>query len=166
MTFNDIPGGTAVFLDANVLVYATAPHPAYGAACEGLLDRIEQQGLLGFTSSAVLADVAHRLMTLEACDRFGWPAQGIANRLRRHAGEVQQLRIPRRALDEIIAARVNVLAVAGPHVSRAVDVSRQFGLLMGDALIVAIMLDHGLSQLASLDADFDRVPGLTRFAAV
>jgi predicted nucleic acid-binding protein len=79
MTFNDIPAGAAVFLDANVLVYACTSHPTYGAACERLLDRIEHQDKEGFTSAHVLADVAHRLMTLEACDRFGWPAQGVAN---------------------------------------------------------------------------------------
>jgi predicted nucleic acid-binding protein len=37
-------------------------------------------------------------------------------------------------------------------------------LLTGDALIVAVMQAHGLSHLASNDTDFDRVPGLTRYA--
>jgi predicted nucleic acid-binding protein len=166
MTFNDIPTGAAVFLDANVLVYASTSHPAYGAACERLLDRIEHQDIQGFTSAHVLADVVHRLMTIEASDRFGWPAQGIANRLRRHPNEVQQLVVPRRAIDEINAARVGVLPVTVQHVSRAVDLSRQLGLLTGDALIVAVMQAHGLSALASLDADFDRVSGITRYAPV
>jgi predicted nucleic acid-binding protein len=165
MTFHAIPAGAAVFLDANVLVYATVPHPAYGPACEGLLDRIEhQQDIQGVTSADVLADVAHRLMTIEACDRFGWPTQGIANRLRRHPTEVQQLAIPRRGLDEIIAARVSILPVTVQDVSRAVDLSRQFGLLTADALIVTLKQTHGVPALASNDADFDRVPGLTRYA--
>jgi predicted nucleic acid-binding protein len=166
MTFTDIPAGAAVFLDANVLVYATTSHPAYGVACEGLLDRIEHQDIQGFTSSPVLADVAHRLMTMEACDRFGWPVQGIASRLRRHPGEVQQFVSPRRAVDEILAARLQILPVGVDPVSRAVDLARPFGLLMGDALIVAVMQAHGLSHLASLDADFDRVQGLSRYAPV
>jgi predicted nucleic acid-binding protein len=166
MIFNDIPSGAAVLLDANVVVYATTLHPAYGAACKALLDRVEHQDIQGFTSADALGNVAHRLMAIEACDRFGWPAQGIANRLRRHPGEVQQLMVPRRAVDEIGAARVDVLPVTVQHVSRAVDLSRQFGLLTGDALIVAVMQAHGLSALASLDADFDRVPGLTRYAPV
>jgi predicted nucleic acid-binding protein len=166
MTFNDIPSAAAVFLDANVLVYASTSHPTYGAACERLLDRIENQDIQGFASAHVLADVAHRLMTIEACDRFGWPVQGVANRLRRHPNEVQQLVVPRRAIDEISAARVGVLPITVQHVSRAVDLSRQFGLLTGDALIVAVMQAHGLSSLASLDADFDRVPGITRYAPV
>jgi len=164
MTFNDIPTGSAVFLDANTFVYAILGHPVHGLACSALLDRIEFQDIQGFTSSHVLSDTAHRIMTLEACDRFGWPAQGIANRLRRHPSEIQQLVIPRRAVDEIQVARVNVLPVTAQQVSQAVDLSRQLGLLSGDALIVAIMRDQGLSLLASLDTDFDRVPGLTRYA--
>jgi predicted nucleic acid-binding protein len=36
-------------------------------------------------------------------------------------------------------------------------------LLTGDALIVAVMQQQGLSHLASLDSDFDRVPGITRY---
>ena len=103
-------------------------------------------------------------MTIEACDRFGWPLQGIANRLRKHPVEVQQLLRPRQAFDEIQAIGMTILAAAPLHVSQAVDVSRQTGLLFGDALIVAVMRDQGLSHLASLDADFDRVPGLTRYS--
>jgi predicted nucleic acid-binding protein len=37
-------------------------------------------------------------------------------------------------------------------------------ILSGDALIVAVMREHGLANLASHDADFDRVPGLARYA--
>jgi predicted nucleic acid-binding protein len=39
----------------------------------------------------------------------------------------------------------------------------QFELLTGDALIVATMGQQGLTKLASEDADFDRVPWLTRY---
>ena len=36
--------------------------------------------------------------------------------------------------------------------------------LSGDALVVAIMQAYRITQLASHDADFDRVTGLMRFA--
>jgi predicted nucleic acid-binding protein len=42
-------------------------------------------------------------------------------------------------------------------------VSQQYGLLSGDALIVAMMQQLGLSVIASHDADFDRVPWITRY---
>jgi predicted nucleic acid-binding protein len=67
-------------------------------------------------------------------------------------------------VDEIHAALVIGLTITAQQVSTAVDVSRQFGLLSGDALVVVAMRDQGLTQLASLDPDFDGVPGLTRYA--
>jgi predicted nucleic acid-binding protein len=36
--------------------------------------------------------------------------------------------------------------------------------LTDDALVVAVMQHHHLTVLASLDDDFDRVPGLMRYA--
>lgn len=70
MTFNDLPTGSAVFLDANVFVYALIAHAAFGSASTALLDHIEHQDIQGFTSADVLGEVAHRLMTIEACDRY------------------------------------------------------------------------------------------------
>jgi predicted nucleic acid-binding protein len=91
MTFAAIPTGSAVFVDANSLLYYFTAHPVHGASCQNLLDRIENKDIGGFTSAHVLIEVVHRLMTIEACQRFGWPAKGIAQRLRKHPSEVQQL---------------------------------------------------------------------------
>ncbi len=164
MILADVSAGATVFVDANILIFALTNHPTYGAACEAFLDRSENQEIMAVTSTHVLGEVVHRMMTIEAADRFGWPNQGIASRLRRHSAEVQQLIRPRQALDEIAAAHVLALGIVPPQVSLATDLSRQTGLLYGDALIVAVMRDQRLSLLASLDADFDRVPGLTRYA--
>jgi predicted nucleic acid-binding protein len=49
-------------------------------------------------------------------------------------------------------------------VSAAAAISQQYGLLSGDALIVATMRQFGISAIASHDSDFDRVPGLARYA--
>ena len=37
MTFDDIPPGSAIFIDANILVYYAEPHPTYGPACQQLM---------------------------------------------------------------------------------------------------------------------------------
>jgi predicted nucleic acid-binding protein len=113
-----------------------------------------------------MGEMAHRVMTLEAVMRFGRPLTGMANWLRRHPAEVQQLSRHRQALDEVRAARVQVLPVEGQDISVAADFCTQFGLLSNDALIVAVMQHHGLSHLVSNDRDFDRVPALTRYAPV
>jgi predicted nucleic acid-binding protein len=164
--FDDLLSGAAVFVDANCLVYAVSADPRYGPACKRLLDRIDHQDLQGFTSAHVLGEMAHRVMTLEAAARFAHPLAGMANWLRRHPAEVQQLSLHRRAIDDVRAAKVQVLSVAGDDVSRAADLSTPFGLLSSDALIVIVMQRHVLSELASLDSDFDRVPGINRYAPV
>jgi predicted nucleic acid-binding protein len=166
VTFDNLPAGAAVFTDANCLVYEATADPTYGAACKRLLERIAKQELTGFTSAHVLAELAHRLMTIEAAILFSRSLTGMANWLRRHPAEVQKLTRHRRALDEVAAIPLTVLPVTGSHVSRAADLSIQHGLLTNDAVIVAVMQDNGLDALASLDSDFDRVPGITRYAPV
>src|SRR5262245_51695766 len=98
MTFASIPAGAAVFRDANALIYHFANEPLYGPACTQLVKRIEQRDLRGYLSTHVLADVAHRWMTLEAMSALGWPATAVAARLRKHHGEIPKLSVYRQAV--------------------------------------------------------------------
>jgi predicted nucleic acid-binding protein len=164
MTLDNIPPGTAVFVDANILLYYFTAHPNHGLAAKKLLDRIETKDIEGHSSTHVLGEVVHRLMTIEACTRFNWPAKGLAQRLRRHPTEVQQLTQHRQAMDEIPLFGLQILAVGVQTVSEAVNLSRQTGLLYADSLVLAAMRTQNLVHLASADGDFDRVAGLTRCA--
>jgi predicted nucleic acid-binding protein len=166
MTFDDMPAGSAVFVDANIFVFYFEPHPVFGPACQQLFLRIENNGLQGFTSAGVLSDVVHRVMTHEAATLFGRPMTGIAGWLKQHPTEVQRLSRHQLAVDDVALIGIQVLPITGSLVSRGADRSRQFGLLTNDALVLSVMQHHGLTLLASHDADFDRVPGLTRYAPV
>jgi predicted nucleic acid-binding protein len=64
----------------------------------------------------------------------------------------------------VLNSRIQVLAIIPVLIVSAAAISQQTGLLSNDALIVAIMRQHGLTKLVSLDVDFDRVPGITRYA--
>jgi len=152
------------FLDANTLIYHFSNDLKYGSACTQLIKRVELHDLSGFTSAHVLADVAHRLMTLEAIQLNGWPQAGIAARLRKHHVEIPKLSVYRQAVARIPLLGIGVLAITQPQVESATLLSQQHELLTGDALIVAVMRQHCLTNLASEDADFDRVLGLTRYA--
>ena len=164
MNFAAIRAGESVFVDANVFVYNFGPDPSFGPPSRVLLERIEAGDVKGCTSTHVLHDVAHRLMTLEACQTFGWPYSSIGQRLRRHPLEIQKLHKYRQALDEILAIGVQVLPVSAENVLLAGDLSRTHGLLSGDALILAVMQTQAVTNLASGDADFDRVSEITRYA--
>jgi predicted nucleic acid-binding protein len=166
MTFADLQNGDAVFVDANALVYHFTNHPRYGAACTALVERIELKEIQGFTSAHCLADVAHRLMTIEAMGRFTWPAAGLAARLKKRHASIPQLSLFQTAAAKVGQLGIQVLPVFEALVLAATHVSQQCELLTGDALIVAVMRQHGMTRLASEDDDFDRVPGITRYAPV
>ena len=166
MIFSALPTGAAVFVDANPLVYHFSRHPQFEAACTAFLDRIEHGDLSGLTIIPILSETAHRLMTLEAITLLGWPAAGIGNRLRTHPAEVSRLTLFRQAIEQILLGKIRVLPIPPDVLAAAVALSQQIGLLINDALIVAVMQANGLTMIASSDADFDRVPGLTRYAPV
>jgi predicted nucleic acid-binding protein len=164
MTFQDLPTGCSVVLDANILVYHFEPHPHLGAPCTDLIERIENQTIRGFVSVHVLTDAAHRLMTLEACSTFGWPFAGIARRLRADPTRIASLKRFRRAIQETTRLGIQVLPIGPDLPDAAAEISQQCGLLSSDALVVVVMQRHGLTMLASNDADFDRVSAIQRFA--
>ena len=166
MTFDDIRAGSAVFLDSNTLIFHFTTHPKYGAACTRLLDRVEHREIEGVCSAHVLAEVVHRLMTIEAMNQLGWPPTRLAARLKKHHAEIANLRVYQVALTRVAQLGIQVLPLTENALVSAARLCHHFELLTNDAIIVAIMQQHAHQQIASLDADFDRVPGLTRYSPV
>lgn len=156
MNFAQISTGAELFIDANVLIYHFINDPKYGSACTQLVQRVELGQIRGFTSAHVLADVAHRLMTLEAMQLLNWPPRGLAVRLRKHHAEIPRLTVYRRAIVDLPHLQVHVLPLSQGLVESAVHLSQQHELLTDDALVVAAMQQQGLTSLASEDSDFDR----------
>ena len=166
MIFADLPSGSTIFVDANTFVYAFAPEPTFGPPSFALIERACVTEIVAVTSSHVLSDVAHRLMTIEACATFAWPYKGIATRLKNHPSEVAKLVRYRQVIDQINTCGVRVQFVECSDVVTAGANSSQHGLLSGDALILAIMQRNNIANVASNDVDFDRIPGLVRFQPV
>ena len=106
------------------------------------------------------------MMTIEAADQFGRPFAGIVGWLQKHPASVQRLARFRQAIQEVPPYRIQVLAILPDLLDVAAAVTQQTGLLHNDSSIVALMKLHGMTNLASADTDFDRVPGITRFAPV
>jgi predicted nucleic acid-binding protein len=164
MTFLDLVAGDAVFLDANTFVYHFAPDPRWSSSCGQLLQRIQNHEIIAHTAASILAEVAHRLMTIEARARHRWSAGKLLHHLKKNPHIVQTLTNSEAAVASIVNSHVQIFPVDAGLVVNATALSRQTGLLTNDALTVALMQAHGLSKLASNDPDFDGVPGLQRYA--
>jgi predicted nucleic acid-binding protein len=101
---------------------------------------------------------------MEASKQFSWPLKGITDRLRKHSAEVQKLTRFRQAIDEVPRLGIEVLPIERHLPPLAAALSQLHGLLTNDALILATMQDQTIQHIASHDTDFDRVPGITRYA--
>ncbi len=54
MRLADIPAGTAVFVDANLFLFALTHHAVHGTACEVFFDRSENRDITAITSTYIL----------------------------------------------------------------------------------------------------------------
>lgn len=155
-----IPSGSRVFIDANIFVYHFTSTPLT-AACTAFLKRVEVGELDGITSVITLAEVAHRLMILEAIRTHGLKPNVAVRKLKENPSLVQQLSDYRIATDMVSTFGVVVEVVTSTHLRTAQDFSATIGLLTNDSLTAAVMQSLSLTDLASNDADFSVVPGLT-----
>jgi predicted nucleic acid-binding protein len=164
MSFGDLAGGDSVFVDANTLIYHCTLDPVFGSACTDLLARIGRGEIAAFTSTHILLEVSHRLMTLEAARHLGKPQGSMAKFLKSHLDEIQRLTSFRQAIEDLCIGKLQILTLSPAMVPTAAALSQQIGLLTNDAAVIAIMQTNGLTKIASNDPDFDRVPGITRYA--
>jgi predicted nucleic acid-binding protein len=63
-------------------------------------------------------------------------------------------------LDVVRALPVRHLTMGLETLAGAQRMSNAYGLLASDALILALMEEYGITDLATNDDDFDRVPSL------
>src|SRR6516164_7749302 len=138
MTFANIPPGSAIFLDANILVYHLTAHPTLGQVCTKLVRDIEQKIIVGYCSTHVLTEVAHRIMLIEASRKLGWPLAGSLKRLKKRPQEISKLSDFRLAIQQIPKTGIQLLTIAPDLIDAAAAISQQAELLSNDALIVAV----------------------------
>jgi predicted nucleic acid-binding protein len=156
-TFERVPAGCRIFLDAGVFIYHFC---CESAQCRHLLERCERGDVLGLTSVIAVLEVTHRLMMAEAARSGRISRGGVARKLRERPDVVGTLREYRRQVESIPRWGIQVLPADLGRCLRAADVRTETGLLTNDSVIVATMRDTGVTAIATADRDFERVEGL------
>ena len=107
MRLADFPSGRSLFIDANCFLYHfLGTH----SICTSTLHRSELGEISAFTSVPVLAEVRHRLMILEASERFHLLPRKVLAYLKRHPGQIRLLRTCVEAIESLGSLRVTVLS--------------------------------------------------------
>lgn len=128
-----------IFLDANILMYATGRENRFREPSLRLLERIEKGKLSACTSTEVLQEILHRYKRMGA----------------------------RREAETFYNALVRLCDVVFPvelaDTDRARDLLTEHqALSTRDAVHAAVMLNHGVKEIASYDTGFDAVTGIRR----
>ena len=157
MTLERVPPASRIFLDSTIFIYhATGASPQ----CRALLERCEVGEVAGVTSVLVLAEVAHRLMIIEAVAIGLVPGKDVVKKLRARPDLVRRLHVYQEQIERIPLMGVDVIPLEVGTLLRSADIRREYGLLVNDSLVVATARGAGIGHLASADPDFDRVKDL------
>lgn len=160
MTPDQIASGTRVFVDASVFVYHFT---GVSRECKTFLERCETADLDALTSSVVVAEVAHRLMTIEAvAGRLVTPGN-VVKKLRKRPDVVRKLQKYQEQVEKIPLMSVKVVAVDSGTLLRSASIRSRYGLLVNDSLVITSAVDHDATALVSTDRDFERVDGVTLY---
>ena len=157
MTLAELRAGYRVFIDANIFIYHFGGR---SEECKIRLERCARRELLGYSSTAILAEVLHRLMVAEAIAKELVTAKTAVRKLGEQPELVKQLTQYQDDVDKIPQMSLTILDLTREIVTASAEVRKDEGLLTNDSLAVACMREQGLTKLATANGDFDRVTSL------
>lgn len=154
MKLTGVRDGTSILIDSTIFVYHFA---GASSQCSDFLERCERGEVHGYTSVVVLAETAHRLMTMETVTAGLAVPGNIVRRLRQKPALVKRLHLYRQHVQSIPLMGIEVAPLDLRALIEAGELQKQFGLLVNDSLIAATALARRLPAIASADSDFERL---------
>lgn len=129
----------AIFLDANIFMYAAGAAHRYKAPCLQILALVETKQLTAVTSSEVLQELLYRYNHLQLTEK------GI--------------HLCRRILD----FPMQILPVTAADVQRATEILETLPSIKSrDAIHAATMLNNNVQEILTADKHFKQIPSLNR----
>jgi predicted nucleic acid-binding protein len=130
-----------ILVDSNIPMYLVGSEHPHKADSQRVLDRLIAREERLVTDVEVLREILHRYTAIERTDAI------------------------QPAFDVLLEVVDQVLGIGLEHAEDAKRiVLGRYGLSARDAMHVAVMRSHGIRQIASFDAGFDRFPGIERLA--
>lgn len=157
MALSEIPRGQRVFLDAPIFLHhflGTSPE------CRALLERCERSEVRGVTSALALAELAERLMRVEAVAQGAAAPGDVARTLRERPEVVQKLQVHEEAVARIPLMGVEVLPLDLRVLLAAGSLRRQLGLGVSASLATSTAREARIESLATSDPAIASADGL------
>ncbi|KUG16278.1 putative nucleic acid-binding protein [hydrocarbon metagenome] len=149
-----------MFIDAIIFTYLLTGHPTYGRSCQKLLEKVEGGTIEAFISPLVIDEVSYVLM-VQTARRTGSPNDARSMK-KAMLYAWQDCLVPVREfhgyLDVLISkGHLKVLSLDYSISKIALECASEYRLLPRDALHTACCKAFGITEMATNDADFERV---------
>jgi predicted nucleic acid-binding protein len=154
-----VPTGTRIFIDSNIFLYIFLKHPKWGKSCQEFIKRTEDMDIQGIVNEFVYNEVIHKLMVTALMNRFHCsPQQAII--MIKNTPELLKDFPALWEAGEMLRA-MNLKVISGPFFPESFTLMQEYHLLITDAVHIAAMKKEEITNIASNDKDFSRVPGLS-----
>jgi len=159
MKLEEVPSGSRILIDANILIYARR-----GMSLESrrFLARCAAGDLRGVLTTTCLAEFCHRRMIQEAQSK-GLAGSNPARALAGRPDIVQSLTEYQKDMDELLAGDFEVLTVTAALIRDSLRLQRSHGLLTNDSNMLAAAFAAGINTMATSDPQFETVSELQVF---
>ena len=157
---DQIRSGARIFVDSTVLIYHFT---GSSIECKNFLSRCERTDLRGMTSVIVLAEVAHRMMMMEALSKGLIHGNNPARKLRAKPDLIKNLHIYKQQIDQIPLMGIEIIPLDLKTFFKASILRDNYGFLTYDSLVAATATEQNVEGIASADTDFERLQGVPLF---
>lgn len=158
---DEIETGTTIFIDANIFLYEILDHWKYAESCNSFLEHINMGKYHAVMSVLICNEVFHRVVIAEVVEKYDIEPKSAVNYLKKNWGIVKELNKAWDAILNINAIEnLEIVEIDREVFGVALKYSKKYGLLSNDAIHLATMEKHGITNIATNDGDFERVEWL------
>lgn len=161
MRLTDIKSGQTVFIDANIFIYHFG---GVSPECKEFLKRCAQKDLIAFSSYAILAEVCHRLMAMEAAALKLTKSLQPSAYLQKHPQIVKKLSQYYAQMTNIFSWNIEIIPPPQDLIIKSQLYRQRFGLLTNDSFIPVYMEAGDTASLATSDQVFHSITSLHLYA--
>jgi len=158
---DEIDTGTTIFIDANIFLYEILDHWKYAESCNSFLEHVNMGKYHAVMSVLVCNEVFHRVMIAEVVERYEIEPKSAVNYLKKNWEVVRELNKAYDAMLNIDAIEnLEIVEIDREVYDIALEYSKKYGLLSNDAVHLATIKKHGITNIATNDRDFERIEWL------
>jgi predicted nucleic acid-binding protein len=121
------------------------------------LDRVESGEITGVTSVLSINETVHKLSIIELSSKLKKKPVLIIHLIKKNPSLLDDLETPFVAVESIMNMNLEIVNLFVTIFIEALEFMKRYRLMSNDAIHVATMKRHGITNIATNDPDFKRV---------